>query len=125
MAQGGRVRARSWEVLLGVLLVALTAGGRSVAAERESRWGTVLVASGEAPPVLYVAAGTASLVRFEDLEEPRAVASAALRERLEVAALGERALVVSPVRPLDEGERPAMRSGCGHPHRLLSDEKWM
>jgi hypothetical protein len=99
------VRPHSWKVLLGVLLVALTAGGRSVAAGRESRWGTVLLAGGEAPPVLYVAAGTASLVRFEDLEEPRAVPGAALGERLEVAALGERALVVSPVRELAAGER--------------------
>lgn len=95
------MRPRSWTVLLWVLFVSTTASGR------ELRQGTVLVAGhpGEGPSVLYVAAGTATLVRFEGLVEPRVLLAPDERERLQVAPLGERSLAVAPVKDLGEGER--------------------
>jgi Protein of unknown function (DUF2381) len=76
----------------------------------------------EAPPVLYVAARTVTLVRFEDLVEPRALPGPKPRGRVEVAPFGERALGVSPVRDLEEGERleleVAGRTEAGEPVTL-------
>ncbi|HSP78287.1 MAG TPA: DUF2381 family protein [Myxococcaceae bacterium] len=99
--------ARCWTVRLWVLLVCLMAGARAGAAGRESRWGTVLVVGGseEAPPVLYVAERTATLVDFEELRGPRAAVPPELRGSVEVLPFGERGLVVSPLRKLEEGER--------------------
>ncbi len=99
--------ARCWTVRLWVLLVCLTAGASADAAGRESRWGTVLVVGGpeEAPPVLYVAERTATLVDFEELREPRAAVSPELQGSVEVLPFGERGLVVSPLRKLEEGAR--------------------
>jgi hypothetical protein len=87
------------------MLWALLASTTAIA--REPRQGTVLVAGrpGEPPAVLYVAAGIASLVRFEGLMEPRVQLTAEERERLQVAPLGERSLAVAPVKDLEEGER--------------------
>jgi len=101
------VYARCWTMRLWVLLLCLAAGARAEAAGRESRWGTVLVTGGpeETPPVLYVAARTATLVDFEELVEPRAELSEALRGRVEVLPFGESGLVISPTRNLEEGER--------------------
>ena len=95
------MRPRPWTVLLWALLASTTA------IAREPRQGTVLVAGrpGEPPAVLYVAAGIASLVRFEGLVEPRVQLTAEERERLQVAPLGERSLAVAPVKDLEEGER--------------------
>ncbi len=98
------MRPRPWTVLLWALLASVTAMAR------EPRQGTVLVAGrpGEPPAVLYVAAGIASLVRFEGLVEPRVHLTAEERERLQVAPLGERSLAVAPVKDLEEGERVAL-----------------
>jgi hypothetical protein len=101
------VYARCWMVRLWMLLVCLTAGTRAGAAGRESRWGTVLVVGGpeEAPPVVYVAGRTSTLVDFEELREPRAVLSPELRGRVEVVPFGERGLGVLLRGELAEGER--------------------
>ncbi|WP_309892617.1 hypothetical protein, partial [Archangium sp.] len=58
---------RRWTLVLWILFASTTATAR------ELKQGTVLVAGypGEPPPVLYVAARTATLVRFEGLVEPR------------------------------------------------------
>ncbi|MGZ3459089.1 MAG: DUF2381 family protein [Archangium sp.] len=99
------MRPRPWLILLWALLISTTAT-RAHAAERESRRGTLLVAGRpEAPPVLYVAAGTVTRVRFADLLEPHALPGSEFQGRVEVAPLGEGSLVVSPVRDLSEGER--------------------
>jgi len=64
---GDSVRPRCWTLVLWILFASTTATAR------ELRQGTVLVAGypGEPPPLLYVAARTATLVRFEGLVEPR------------------------------------------------------
>jgi len=59
----------------------------------------------EAPPVLYVDAGTVTRVRFVDLREPHALPGPEFQGRVEVAPLGEDSLVVAPVRDLARGER--------------------
>jgi hypothetical protein len=58
--------------------------------------------------MLYVAAGIATLVRFEGLVEPRVHLTPEERERLQVAPLGERSLAVAPVKDLEVGERIAL-----------------
>lgn len=92
---------RAWTVVLWVLLVSTTA------AARETRQGTVLVAShpGGPPPVLYVAARLSTLVVFEDLSEPRALLTSGPRERVQVLPMGAHSLVVVPLRDLETGER--------------------
>jgi hypothetical protein len=105
-----------------MLLWALLSSTTAIA--REPRQGTVLVAGrpGEPPAVLYVAAGIATLVRFEGLVEPRVHLTAEERERLHVAPLGERSLAVAPVKDLEEGERVALtvtgRTESGGPLKL-------
>ncbi|HYO57460.1 DUF2381 family protein [Archangium sp.] len=99
------MRPRPCLLLLWLLLVSTTAA-RAQSSERVSRRGTLLVAGQpEAPPVLYVAAGTVTRVRFADLLEPRARPGPELQGRVEVAPLGEGSLVVSPLRDLAPGER--------------------
>jgi len=95
------VRPRCWTLVLWILFASTTATAR------ELRQGTVLVAGypGEPPPLLYVAARTATLVRFEGLVEPRVHLPPEERERLQVAPLGEHSLAVAPVKDLEEGER--------------------
>ncbi|HYO56644.1 DUF2381 family protein [Archangium sp.] len=97
------MRPRPCLLLLWLLLVSTTA---AQASERVSRRGTLLVAGQpEAPPVLYVAAGTVTRLRFADLLEPRARPGPEFQGRVEVAPLGEGSLVVSPLRDLAQGER--------------------
>jgi hypothetical protein len=55
--------------------------------------------------VLYVAARLSTLVDFEGLLEPRVALTPELSERIEVLPVGERSLVVVPVRDLARGER--------------------
>jgi uncharacterized protein DUF2381 len=99
------LRPRPWNILLWVLFVSTTASVAH-ASEREVRRGTLLIAGRpEAPPVVYVASGTVSRVRFMDLQEPRALPGPEFQERVEVAPLGEDSLVISPVRDLAQGER--------------------
>lgn len=99
------MRPRPWNILLWVLFISTTASVAH-ASEREARRGTLLVAGRpEAPPVLYVASGTVSRVRFMDLQEPRALPGPEFQARVEVAPLGEDSLVISPVRDLPQGER--------------------
>jgi Protein of unknown function (DUF2381) len=115
---------RPWTVLLWVLFVSTTAATRARATGRETRQGTVLVAShpGGAPPVLYVAAPLSSLVTFEDLSEPRALLTPELLERVQVLPVGARSLVVVPGRDLAEGERILLpvtgRTEAGEPLTL-------
>jgi hypothetical protein len=83
-----------------------TTATRAHAAEREARRGTLLVGGQHEPaPLLYVATGTVTRVRFVDLQEPHALPGPELQGRIEVAPLGEDSLVVSPVRDLAKGER--------------------
>lgn len=99
------MRPRPWIILLWALIVFTTAT-RAHASTRESRRGTLLVEGGmEAPPLLYVAAGTVTRVRFVDLLEPHARPGPEFQGRVEVATLGEGSLVVSPVKDLVQGER--------------------
>lgn len=96
-----RSTALPW-LLLATTLAAMPAR----ATGRESRRGTVLVVRpSEAPPVLYVEAGTVTRVRFVDLVEPRAPPGPRWQGRIEVAPFGERSLVISPVMDLPEEER--------------------
>lgn len=96
---------RSCILLLWAVTLSTTAT-RAHAAERESRRGTLLVAGQqETSPLLYVATGTVTRVRFVDLQEPHALPGPELQGRVEVAPLGEDSLVVSPVRNLAQGER--------------------
>lgn len=113
------MRPHPWTVLLWAFLVSTSATAR------ELRQGTVLVVGrpGEPPPVLYVAVGTATLVRFEGLVEPRVLLPPEERERLHVAPLGERSLAIAPVRDLEEGERVPLtvtgRAESGGPLTLM------
>ena len=96
---------RSCILLLWAVMLSTTAM-RAHAAERESRRGTLLVGGQHEPaPLLYVATGTVTRVRFVDLQEPHALPGPELQGRIEVAPLGEDSLVVSPVRDLAKGER--------------------
>jgi hypothetical protein len=109
-------------LLLWALIVSTTAA-QARASERESRRGTLLVAGRpEATPVLYVAAGTVTRVRFVDLREPQARPGPELQGRIEVAPLGEGSLVVAPSRDLTQGERLLLpvtgRSEDGEPLNL-------
>ena len=117
------MRPRPWTALPWLLLVTTTTAVPAQATGRESRRGTVLVAARpEAPPVLYVDAGTVTRVRFVDLVEPRALPGPEWQGRVEVAPFGERSLVVSPVKNLPEGERLLLpvtgRTEAGEPVTL-------
>ncbi|HYO68066.1 MAG TPA: DUF2381 family protein [Archangium sp.] len=117
------MRPRPWTALLWFLLVTTLASEPARATGLESRRGTVLVAGQpEVPPVLYVDSGTVTRVRFVDLVEPRALPGPQWQGRVEVAALGENSLVVSPVKNLLEGERLLLpvtgRTEAGEPVSL-------
>ncbi len=111
------MRPRPWIILLWVLVVSTTTT-RAHASARELRRGTLLVEGGpEAPPLLYVAAGTVTRVRFTNLLEPHARPGPEFQGRIEVAPLGGGSLVVAPVRDLAQGERLLLpvtgRTGAG------------
>jgi hypothetical protein len=98
------MRPRPCLLLLWLLLS--TSAAQAWASERVSRRATLLVAGQpEAPPVLYVASGTVTRLRFADLLEPRARPGPELQDRIEVGPLGEGSLVVTPLGDLAPGER--------------------